>query len=256
MSKSKVKVELKAKKREEIGKMNKKVRLQGLIPAVVYGRKFKATPVAIDAKEFKKKVLASEAGHNLLFTLKMTDDGKAQSVPVITQDIQRNPMTDVIIHLDFKHVVMDEAIKTQVPVELIGTPMGVKEEGGVLVHGLREVEIKCLPGDIPDKFEVNVAELAINTSLHVSDLKLDKKIEILSDPTEMLAQVTPPTKEEEVVPTLTPEEALAAGEAVEGAEAVADEAVKEKAAPGAAPAEKEKAAPAAAPAEAEKKEKK
>lgn len=254
MSKSKAKVELKVKKREDLGKKNKKIRAQGLIPAVVYGRKFKATSISVDAKEFKKKVLSSEAGHNLLFTIKVTDDGKAQSIPVITQTIQRNPMTDAIIHLDLKHVVMDEAIKTQVPVELLGTPIGVKEEGGVLVHGLREVEIKCLPGDIPDKFEVNVLELAINTSLHVSDLKIDKKIEILSDPTELLAQVTPPTKEEEVAPALTPEEALAAGEVVEGAEAVAEEAVKEKTAPGAAPAEKEKAAPA--PAEAEKKEKK
>jgi len=249
---SKAKVEIKASKRTEIGKQNKKVRAQGLVPAVVYGRKFKATSVVVNLKEFNKKVLLSEAGSNLLFTLKMTDDGKSKSVPVITQTIQRNPLNDDVIHLDLMHVVMDEALKTKVPVELVGVPMGVKDEGGVLVHGLRELELKCLPGDIPDKFEVDVSALNINDSLHVSDIKVSKKIEVFADPGEMIATVSPPTKEEEVAPTLTPEEALAAAEGAAAGEAVAEEGVKEKAAPGAPPAEK--AAPAVP--EAEKKEKK
>lgn len=252
------KVELKASKREDFGKKAKKVRAQGLVPAVVYGRKFKAASVSVGLKEFDKKVLQSGSGLNLIFTLKLAEDGKDKSVPVITYGIQRNPLTDEIIHLDFKHVVMDEAIKTKIPVELVGLPMGVKEGEGVLVHGLREVEVKCLPGDIPDKFEIDVSTLEINQSLHVSDLKASKKVEILAPLEDMVAVVSPPTKEEEVVPPpLTPEEAAAAAAVAEGAEAVAEEGVKEKAPPGAVPSEKPARAPAGAGPPAEgKKEKK
>jgi large subunit ribosomal protein L25 len=243
------KVEVKASKREEMGKKTKKLRTQGLVPAVVYGRKIKSTPVSVDLKEFNKKVLQSEAGLNLIFTLKLSEDGKGKSVPVITYNIQRDPLTDEIIHLDFMNVIMDEAIKTKVPVELIGEPTGIKESEGVLVHGLREVEVKCLPGDIPDKFEVDVSALEINHSLHVSDLKVSKKVEILAPPEEMIAVVSPSTKEEEVVPPPPTPEELAAAEA---APALAEEEVKEKAPPGAAPPEK----PGAKPAPEEKKEKK
>ena len=254
---AKAKVEIKADKREELGKKNKKIRAQGLIPAIVYGRKFKPAAVSVDAKEFRKKVLQSEAGTNLIFSLKMTDAGKVKSMPVITHSIDRNPLNDQVIHLDFMHISMEEKLKTEVPVELVGgVPIGVKDDGGVLVHGLREIEIKCLPGDIPDKFEIDVSQLKINEGLHVSDIKVSAKIEILSNPDEMIAQVTPPTKEEEVAqPVLTPEEAAAAAEAgavAEGAEAVAAEGVEGKAAPGAAPTEKA----GGKPAEAAKKEKK
>ena len=247
------KIELKANKREELGKKIKKLRKQGLIPAVVYGRKFKSTPIAIERKSFQKKVLESDAGTNLIFTIKLTDAGKAQSIPVISHGIQRNPLTDEIIHLDLMHVIMDEIIKAKVPVELKGVPIGVKEEGGVLVHGIREIEVKCLPSDIPDKFVLDVTGLKINDSLQVSDLTVSKKIEIQVESTEMVANVSPPTKEEEVAPPPPTPEELAAAEAagVEGVEGVPGElpkeGSKEKAAPGAAtgtPAAKEK--PAAA----------
>jgi large subunit ribosomal protein L25 len=243
------KLELKASKREEKGKKNKKLRSQGLIPAVVYGHKFKSTAISINAKEFTKKVLQSEAGRNLLFTLKVSDEGKAKAVPVITQAVDYDPLTDNILHVDFMHIVMDEVIKAKIRVELTGIPTGVKDDGGVLVHGLREIEVKCLPGDIPDKYVVDVSALGINDGLHVSDLKISKNVEVLVPLTEMIANVSPPTKEEEVaVPVPTPEEAAAAAEGAEGAEAVAAEEVKEKSAPGAAPAAEKPAA--------EKKEKK
>lgn len=251
------KVELKANKREELGKKAKNVRKQGLIPAVVYGRKFKAMSISVDNKEFIRKVLKSEAGHNLIFTLKISEDGTKKDVPVITHSVQQDSMTDDIIHLDFMHIVMDEAIKTEVPIELLGVPIGVKEDGGVLVHGLRDIEVKCLPGDIPDKYELDVTALKINDSLHVSDIKVSDKIEILTSEGEMLASVSPPTKEEEEVPPpATPEEAAAAAAAAEGEEAVADEQVKDKAAPGAVPAKAAPAAKGEKPAAEEKKEKK
>jgi len=251
-------VELKAEKREEKGKKNKKLRAQGLIPAVVYGRKFKSTPVIIDSKEFSKKVLQSDAGRNLLFTLKLKTGEKNQAVPVITQVIDRDPLTDKIIHLDLMHIIMDEKIKAKIPVEFTGgIPPGVKDDGGVLVHGIRQVEVKCLPADIPEKFVVDISGLKINESLQVSDLKVPKEVEILVEKTEMIASVTPPTKEEEVVPPpLTPEEeaaAAAAAEGAEGVEAVAAEGVKEKAPPGAMPPEGKAPAKKEKPAAEEKK---
>ena len=237
-----VKVELEAEKRETLGKKNKKLRTQGLVPAIIYGRKFKPVSVTINLRDFQKKILMSDAGLNLLFTLKLKEGGKIQEIPTITRDLQINHLTDEIIHLDFMQVAMDEVLKARVPVELKGLPIGVKDSGGVLVHGLREIEIKCLPGDIPEKFEIDVTNLAIGNSLHVADLQITKKIEILSPLTEMVATVSAPTKEEEVAPpTPTPEEAAVAAEAAT-ATAVAEEQVKEKAPPGGAPA-KEKAPP-------------
>ncbi len=235
------KVELEAKKREQLGKQLKKLKAQDLIPAVVYGKKIKSLPIFIDRKNFIKEILRSEAGMNAIITLKIADE-KGKGLAVLTHEVQRDALTDNIIHVDFRHISMDEAIKTKVKVELTGIPIGVKDDGGVLIHGLREIEVKCLPGDIPDKFEIDVSELKINDSLHVSDLKQISKVEILTNPSEMVANCSPPTKEEvEAAPLPTPEEAAAAAAGAE----VAEEEVKEKSAPGAAPA---KAAPGAAPA--------
>ncbi|MDD4179719.1 MAG: 50S ribosomal protein L25 [Candidatus Margulisbacteria bacterium] len=247
------KIELEAKTRETAGKGLKVMRKQGLIPAVVYGKKMKAISLSIEEKRFVKTILRSEAGMNAIVTLKIAGE-KGKAIPVLTQEVQRDPLTDQILHVDFRHISMDEAIKTKVHIELVGTPIGVKESGGVLVHGLREIEVECLPTNIPDKFEIDVSGLAINDSLHVSDLKTTAKVKILAIPTEMIANCSPPTKEEEVAaPVPTPEEVAAAAEGVvEGDKAVADEKVKEKSAPGAAPAKEAPAKAAPAP-KAEKK---
>lgn len=240
-------VVIEAQKREERGKKLKGLRNQGLIPAVVYGKKFKSLPIVIDRKTFEKRILASGAGKNALISLKMTG---AKEVSVITNAIQRDPLTDDILHIDFTHIVMDEAIKTRVPIELVGLPIGVKETGGVLIHGLREVEVECLPKDIPDKFSIDVSELNIGDSLHVSDLTQVAKVKVLANPSEMIANCSPPTKEEVVAaPIPTPEEVAAAA----AAPVVAEEEVKEKSAPGAAPPEKKPGKEAAPEAKPEKK---
>ncbi|MFA4844459.1 MAG: 50S ribosomal protein L25 [Candidatus Margulisiibacteriota bacterium] len=231
------KIILEAKPREEIGKKLKGLRRQGLVPAVVYGKKIKALALAIDGKSFIKQILRSVAGRNAIVTLKVAG-GKVKDISVLTQEVQMNPLTDEILHVDFRHIVMDEAIRTRVRIELTGIPLGVKETGGVLVHGLREVEVECLPGNIPDKFLIDVSALNINDSLHVSDLAITAKVKVLTTPTEMIANCSPPTKEEVVAaPIPTPAEVAAA--ATEGAAAVADEKVKEKSAPGAPPAKVE-----------------
>jgi large subunit ribosomal protein L25 len=243
-------IELEAQKREEFGKKLKAIRKQDLVPAVVYGKKIKPVSIAIDKKNFIKTILRSEAGMNAIVSLKVAGE-KGKAIPVLTHAVQRDPLTDDILHIDFRHIVMDEAIRTRVPVELTGVPMGVKESGGVLVAGLREVEVECLPTDIPDKYVIDVSALMIGDSLHVSDLTQVAKVKILTIPTEMVANCSPPTKEEVVAaPIPTPEEvAAAAAAAPEAAEAVAvaEEKVKEKSAPGAAPAKPAPAAPAAKP---------
>lgn len=244
------KIELEAKERAEVGKNLKKVRLQGLIPAVVYGKKLKALAIAVERKLFVKNILGSEAGMNAIVSLKLAGQ-KGKVVQVLTHEVQTDPLTDEILHIDFRHILMDEAIKTKVPIELIGIPIGVKESGGVLVHGLREVEVECLPGDIPDKFEIDVSGLAINGSLHVSNLKIVAKVKILTAPAEMIANCSPPTKEEEVAaPIPTPGEVPSEVGTAEAAAEVAEEKVKEKAAPGAAPGKAAGQAKAEAPAAA------
>jgi len=218
-------VKLKASKREVIGKKVKKVRQQGLIPAVVYGRKIEATALSVEAKEFRDKVLRSEAGQNLIFSLSLNDKSEKKDIPVITHRIQRDFITDDILHIDFMNVIMDEVIRTKVKIELLGIPLGVKEEGGVLVHNLHDVEIECLPGDIPTEFELDVSGLKINESFHVADIKISSKVEIMAPPDEMVVQVSAPTKEEvEAPPVLTPEEAAAAAKA-DGAAPAEGEAV-------------------------------
>lgn len=240
------KIELEAKQREEVGKHLNKIRKLGLIPAVVYGKKIKPLSIAVDRKIFVKNILESDSGMNAIISLKL--EGKSKDIPVLTHEVQRNNLTDEILHVDFRHIVMDEALKTKVPVELTGIPIGVKESGGVLVHGLREVEVECLPGNIPDKFEIDVAVLKINDSFHVSDLPKIAKVKVLTNPSEMIANCSPPTKEEAVaVPVPTPGEVPSE---VGVAEAVADDKVKEKAAPGAAPGKAAGPAKAEAPAAA------
>ncbi|MCX5751183.1 MAG: 50S ribosomal protein L25 [Candidatus Saganbacteria bacterium] len=241
-------VSLEAQIRKIKGKACKVLRSQGLVPAVVYGRGMESLSIEINAKAFAK-VISTSAGSNVIITLKISDNGKSKDVAVITHGLEINHITDQITHIDFHQIIMTEKIKTKVKIEVSGESEGVKHEAGVLVHGLREVEVECLPADIPEKFEINISALKLNDSLHVSDLVIPKDIVILAKLEEMIVFISPPSKEEEPVGP-TAEEVLAAaapaGEA--GAPAAAGEA-------GAAPAAKgDKKEAGAAPAKAEKKE--
>lgn len=238
------------------------LRSSGSVPAVVYGKGIENMVVAVDQKKFEKMV-TGKAGKNVIIALKISDEGKHKTVPVLTHEIQRNPLNGQIIHIDFLRINMEEAIKTKVRIVLIGDPVGVKQHGGILVHGLREVEIKCLPAEIPGKLEVEVSEMKIGDALHVSDLKVPKGIEIISDLKETVVHIAHPAKEEEIAPAPTvsaaevpsekgapvPGEAIPAAEGKKGEKAAvaapaAGQSLKGQA-PGAAPA---KGAPTPAPA--------
>jgi large subunit ribosomal protein L25 len=199
-------IELEVKKREKTGTAKSNVaRRSGIVPAVIYGKGSASISVELDYKKFNKLIHA-KAGKNVIITLKVADGGKDSSIPVLAHDIQINALTDKIIHVDFYRVKMDEAIKAKIHVYLTGEAIGVKLDGGILVQGLREIEVKCLPTKIPDKFTIDVSALKIGTAIHVSDIKVEKDIMILTPANDIVASVSAPAAEEvEAAPVAAPE---------------------------------------------------
>jgi large subunit ribosomal protein L25 len=236
---------LQAKPRESAGKgVARRLRAQGLMPAVVYGRHLKETKhIAVDPVAIKAAV-ATPARLNTLITLKL--DGEPERL-VLLKDVQLDPVSKQLLHADFLNVRENEKVKVNVPLRLIGKPVGVAE-GGILSQARRELEVWTLPSAIPEKIEVDVSHLKMAQALHVNDIKLPEGIEVKTTTNFTVAVVAIPEKEEVVAPV----------EAVEGAVPGAAPTAEAGAAPaGAAAAGDQKAAPgAAAPAAKEEKSKK
>jgi large subunit ribosomal protein L25 len=214
----------------------RRVRRQGKVPAVVYGAGKAAVPVEVDPRQVSR-ILNSETGHNTVFDL--TVDGDRTKAMIV--DWQYEPIKGALLHIDLKRIAMDQKLRVNVPIELVGEPEGVKTQGGLLEQIVREVEVECLPADIPNAVELNVAELVFGVVLRVSDLPKSDKIRFLTDPDQPVAHII--SIKEEVV--ATPE--AVAGEA---AAAPAEPEVIKK---GKQETEEEAEAPAE---KAEKKEKK
>jgi large subunit ribosomal protein L25 len=180
------------------GKFNKnaarRVRVSGKIPAVVYGAGQESVAVAVDPKVITK-ILHSDSGHNTIFDLDVT--GKTV-VKAMIVDWQHEPIKGALLHIDLKRIAMDKAIRVSVPVQLIGVPAGVKNQGGILEHVLREVEIECLPGDIPSHLDADVSNLELYGAIHVSDLPHSGSIKFLGDEHATVAHVTAMRAEEPV----------------------------------------------------------
>jgi len=166
-----------AKPRE--GKFNKnaarRVRVAGKIPAVVYGAGKESVAVELDPKQILR-ILHSESGHNTIFDVDIAGQGVVKAMIV---DWQYEPIRDSLLHIDLKRIAMDKTMKANVPVRLIGIPIGVKNEGGMLDLVLREVEIECLPGDIPSHIDVDVTGLSLFGAVRVSDLPHSGSIKFL-----------------------------------------------------------------------------
>lgn len=181
------------------GKFNKnaarRVRAAGKIPAVVYGPGHDAIALEVDPKQIAR-ILYSDSGHNTIFDLEV--GGKNISKAMIV-DWQYEPIRDSLIHIDLKRIAMDKLLHVSVPVKLLGIPVGVKNFGGILDLVLREVEIECLPGDIPGHIDVDVSELGLHGVLRVSDLPHSDKITYLTVEDATVAHVT--SIREEVVAT-------------------------------------------------------
>ena len=166
-----------AKPRE--GKFNKnaarRVRVAGKIPAVLYGGGREAVAVEVDPKQISR-ILYSEAGHNTIFDLAVGAEPAAKAMIV---DWQREPIKDQLIHIDLKRIALDKKMTVSVTVRLIGTAIGVKNEGGMLDQVLREVEIECLPADIPSHIDVDITNLGLHGAIRVSDLPKSGSIKYL-----------------------------------------------------------------------------
>src|SRR5256885_2218550 len=154
----------------------RRVRREGKIPAVVYGAGKQAMPVSVDPRQVSR-ILHSETGHNTVFDLAL--DGERTKAMIV--DWQYEPIKGSLLHIDLKRIAMDEKLKVSVPIILRGEAAGVKQQGGILEQILREVEIECLPGDIPSSIEADVSELVFGKVLRVSDLIHNEKLEVITD---------------------------------------------------------------------------
>lgn len=216
----------------------RRLRKAGLIPAVLYGAGLKPLNISVDPKQMKR-ILGSETGHNTIFDLSAGgDSGKAMIV-----DWQSDPIRGALLHVDLKRIAMDKLLRVSVPVTLKGEAPGVKVQGGILEQMMREVEIECLPADIPSHIDGDVSHLNFGDTLRVSDLPHSDKIKFVTDANQAIAHVTAVKEVVEVAP-------------VEGAEVAATTAEPEVIKKGKQEAEGEAAEAAAKPEKAEKAEKK
>ena len=206
--------------RQEFGKnANRRTRASGRIPAIVYGSGLDSIAVSVDPKDLER-ILRTGAGHNTIF--KLTFEGNAKNV--LIRGFQVDPVTEEFLHADFHTVIMDQLMTFQVPVEAVGIAEGVKLYGGVLDTVLREIELECLPTDLPDHIRVDVNHLGVGDSLRVGDVEFDEsKIQVLSDSGQVVFNVIPPAveeeaEEEEVVEEEAEPEVLKKGKADEEAD--------------------------------------
>jgi len=172
----------------------RRVRRSGKIPGVVYGAGKNALSVTLDPRQVSR-ILHSATGHNTIFDLAL--DGERTKAMIV--DWQYEPVKGTLLHIDLKRIAMDEMLKVAVPIVLKGEAAGVKQQGGILEQIFREVEIECLPSDIPSSIEADVTELVFGKVLRVSDLPHDAKLKFLSDPNQPVAHII--TVKEEVAPT-------------------------------------------------------
>jgi large subunit ribosomal protein L25 len=210
-----------ASRRAEGGKnANRRLRSGGQIPGILYGAKNEAVAVAVSPKEIGT-ILRSATGENTLFDLDL--DGSRRKV--LIKEFQVEPIKGKLLHADFYEVALDKALQISVHVELHGVPVGVKVQGGILDFVTRELEIECLPADIPEKIEVDVSALELGKHLRVFELHLPEKLTMLTEPDVVIAHVVAPRAEEvPVAAEAAPVEAgaepevIKKGKAEEGAE--------------------------------------
>jgi len=185
-------IPLKGARRAGLGKGGaRKARAAGQIPGVLYGHGETPVAVAVGSREFDV-ALRSHKGSNPIVSLTLD----SVEFTALIRDVQYDPINHDILHLDFQHISLTEAIEVDVPVRLTGTALGVKDGGGILEHPLREVKVRCLPTAIPGSIDVDVTALNIGDSLHVRDIVV-ANLEILSDPNATIALVSAPTAMEE-----------------------------------------------------------
>jgi large subunit ribosomal protein L25 len=189
---------LEAQARDTFGKNEaRRTRREGKVPAVLYGGDGSgATPIAVAPKALLK-ILHSEAGQNTLISLKLAGSSDTR---VLVKDFQLDPITHEVLHADFYRVAMDKVLHVTIPIVVQGEPKGVKQQGGVLERIRREIEIECLPADIPENVVIDVSELMLHQGVRVRDITANPKWTPISDPDLMLVHVIMPKAEEVAAP--------------------------------------------------------
>jgi large subunit ribosomal protein L25 len=181
-----------AKNRTETGKnVNRRLRVEGLIPGVLYGSAKKPVAVSVSPKEIGS-ILKSKTGENTLFDLEL--DGSRRTV--ILKEFQLEPIKGSLLHADFYEVALDKVLQVNVHVELVGVPVGVKVQGGIVDWVTRELEIESLPRDIPEKITVDISNLEIGKHVRVADIQVPDKVKVLTEPDIVIAHVVAPRAEE------------------------------------------------------------
>jgi len=214
---------LKGERRAGLGKGGaRKARAAGHIPAIVYGHGEEPVPVSVSARDFELAMLQHKGG-NAIVNLALNPG----EFTALIRDVQYDPLSRRIMHLDFQHISLTEMVEVKVGVHLAGVPTGVKDGGGVLEQIMREVHVRCLPTAIPPSIDVDVTALAIGMSVHVSDLKAEG-LEMLDDMTQTIATVVAPTVQEDKPAGEAGAEATAAEPEVVSAKGKKDEDADEK----------------------------
>lgn len=234
---------LKSKKRDLTGKKVNQLRAQGELPVVLYGKEIKPLNLTINQKEFEK--ISKTAGTSTLVNLAIENE---KPVKVLIQDLQFDPVKDNIIHADLYQVKMTEKIRTEIPLKFVGESAAVKESDGNLITNRDVLEVECLPDDLVSEIEVDISKLkTFEDFIHIKDIKVPEKINVLNDLEEVVALVEPPKTEEELEKELAPEAKEEEKAAIEGIEAEAEaekakeegkETTEEGAAPEATPEQK------------------
>jgi large subunit ribosomal protein L25 len=197
---------LEAQKREPGTKNQaRRVRIDGKIPAVVYGAGKDSLAISVDPRVVTR-ILNSETGHNTIFDLAL--NGEKTKAMIV--DWQYEPIKGRLLHIDLKRIALDKVLRVSVPIVLKGEAAGVKQEGGILEQMLREVEIECLPADIPSHIDVDVSDLTFGKVLRVSDLPHSEKLKFLTDANQPVAHVTSVKEEVVATPDAAAAEAAAA----------------------------------------------
>jgi len=199
---------VKTEKRQGLGtNAARRLRAQGFVPAVLYGESMDTTALVLNKKDIVQ-ILRLESGENTIFKVAVGAD----AYDAMIKEIQVNPATDELQHVDLIRISMDKPIKVTVPVIHGGEPVGVKTEGGFVDFVTREVEVECLPRDIPESLGIDISELHINQSFKVQGMTVPAGVKVLTDPNTVLVLISMPHKEEEPFPGEKPEGEVAAEE--------------------------------------------
>jgi large subunit ribosomal protein L25 len=221
-------IRLTAEGRVQGGKnVARRLRKEGIIPAILYGKDVEPFPLRISAKEWR--AVQNRVKSNTIIKMDLKRDGNAEERPVMLKELQRAVLGDKVLHIDFLQVSMERAVQVEVPIHLVGEPVGIPK-GGVIEQHLRSIMVESLPGQIPEKIDVDISALDIGDSVHVNEISLPG-IKLLAPPDVAVVGVTPPQAEEKPAEAAAPaaEEAAAPAEEKEGEKKEEKKEKKEKA---------------------------